>query len=355
MLVDLLPKIQEKIWTYLLLQDLKNISLTCKQQNGVIAPSLFRCVKIPVEGADQLLEESRDNVKLVEKLQLAEQLHIVGDEENMCNEVLRDCVCSFVEGRGIFTTSQSLTLRRLDLNEKQFELLCNGLPAIKKLVLFAIIDETPSPLRYTVHLRKLTSLQTLECAYGDIDDSVMEDIGEVESLVQLRLSRCTRVTDVGLNYLTRCNNLEVLILDFITITAHSLTPLMNLRQLELEDCAIVIGGMASLASLPKLEELSLISCGIDDERFKLITELTSLKKLCIGQYGSTVDDNSLAGIACLVLLEDLRILDGDWLDQDMLMNISKLPRLKRLELHSRTIHELNTSLFSGDVKLVLSN
>jgi len=77
--------------------------------------------------------------------------------------------------------------------------------------------------------------------------------------------------------------------------------------------------------------------------------MSGLQKLCIGD-GKLLDDETSLEITSLVMLEELT-LDGGWVKQNMLNEIAKLPKLKKLMLISGHIKEHDLSMFGVDVEV----
>ena len=128
------------------------------------------------------------------------------------------------------------------------------------------------------------TLKSLKLNYANVDDRVLAAIVSLPFLEQLSLDGCASITDF--TPLGSCKSLRVL---------------SFFRGYD-DERGLDNRGLAAIASLPSLEELSLDFCdSITD--FTVLRSCKSLKKLSAGS--SKLDDGGLAVIASLPCLEEL--------------------------------------------------
>jgi len=108
-----------------------------------------------------------------------------------------------------------------------------------------------------LHLKRLRNLRHFEIAVAgvpayNITDKSMAVIGALKNIEVLRLYFCSRVTDVGIEYLLG---------------------LTNLKELTLNGCGVTNKSMGFLSKFSKLETLGLAATSVTDEGVETIISL----------------------------------------------------------------------------------
>jgi hypothetical protein len=129
-------------------------------------------------------------------------------------------------------------------------------------------------------LRSLTALELTQFSIGPRGLAVLKDMPALE-----HLDLCTAVTDAGLKEVAQVS---------------------SLRSLLIADGTMWGPGLAELAKLPRLEQLCIWESALSDRHVQHIEGLTNLKVLAFWYIGDGLTDSSLASIAKLESLEELR-------------------------------------------------
>ena len=108
--------------------------------------------------------------------------------------------------------------------------------------------------------------------------------------------------------------------------------LTGLKRLYLEKIAITTQCLARLQTLSGLDTLYLTQSRLGQAEFDQLAKLKSLKNLSLYEHSTPISSASLAAVARLPLLEHL-ILNIEEPDSQGLVFLTKLPRLRTLELH----------------------
>jgi hypothetical protein len=126
-------------------------------------------------------------------------------------------------------------------------------------------------------------IQKLTCANSSITNEHLKSISKECSILRhLSLSKCKRITDKGLEFLTNLPTLESLNLSYFNkITPREikyLTNLINLESLDLSHCASINGeALELLGTLSNLKFLNLSGCSmITDEDLLWLTGFYNL-------------------------------------------------------------------------------
>ncbi|KAJ1380876.1 Leucine-rich repeat [Sesbania bispinosa] len=156
-------------------------------------------------------------------------------------------------------------------------------------------------------LKNLKQLSIIRIDGVRVSDFILQTIGtNCESLVELGLSKCIGVTNMGIMQLVSgCGNLKILDLTccrFITDAAISTIAdsCPDLACLKLESCDMVTeNGLYQLgSSCLLLEELDLTDCsGMNDIALKYLSRCSELVRLKLGLC-TNISDIGLAHIAC---------------------------------------------------------
>jgi Leucine-rich repeat (LRR) protein len=132
-------------------------------------------------------------------------------------------------------------------------------------------------------LRPLRSLTALELTQSSIGPRGLAVLKELPALEHLDLS--TAVTDAGLKEVAQAS---------------------GLRSLHIANGTMWGPGLAELAKLPRLEQLCIWESDLSDRHIQHLEGLTNLKVLAFWYVGGALTDSSLASIARLKGLEELR-------------------------------------------------
>ena len=132
-----------------------------------------------------------------------------------------------------------------------------------------------------VHLRKLTSLQSLYLHDIPVSDDALVNLEGLADLTVLMLGK-SRVAGPGLAHLKPLVNLEVLNLSHSPITDDALTHLKGMEELNtlgLEGTKVTDAGLVHLEPLAKLRVLNLSRTAVTDKGLGHLRHLTELRML----------------------------------------------------------------------------
>ena len=188
-------------------------------------------------------------------------------------------------------------------------------------------------------------LEYLRCSvYGHskdgfgITDKSMKVIGGFKKLRILSL-RDNPITDVGLKYLSNCDDLEVLGLDGSNVDGSGLEELILLSKLQSlsfgaydKGAPIDDKSMKIIVQLDQLKHLDLSGTAVTDDGLKDIRRLKNLETLTLDHSGVT--ENGLAHLEGLNKLKRLRCyLDHNHLGDDAALYLANLPSLEKVTAH----------------------
>lgn len=146
-------------------------------------------------------------------------------------------------------------------------------------------------------LSPLVNLETLVLGSPNITDRGLAAVSGMQKLTWLSLSgtrdRPSRISDVGLKYVGRLENLKRFDARFSRVTDRGTAELKGLTRLEnldLDGCRVGDKGMRNLAGLKELQFLSLNGSYVGDEGMKRLEGLANLRFLELGD--SLVSDES---------------------------------------------------------------
>jgi len=209
-------------------------------------------------------------------------------------------------------------------------------------LLGATVMPMPSGKAWPNHLLYLADLSPAG-ARGRVVDADLADLTHLRPLQTLNLSQCGKITDAGMQDVAAIAELKELMLGTAEnpgarITDAGLEPLTRLRRLELLDLSqcgrITDEGLKHVARIPALKELHLdggLEPGprVGDAGLEALASLPRLTELTLA--GSTITD---AGLPALRDMPSLEILDlsGTAITDAGLAHLKGLPRLKVLTL-----------------------
>lgn len=211
-------------------------------------------------------------------------------------------------------------------------------------------------------LTHVWDLTKLICLKVSVDDAAVIDVSGVLRLKSLKELALSAYRIDGLAYVSLLTQLEKLCLsetesvyeghvDFDAL----ISPLVNLRALELAHIEYEDGGTRWCSTLTRLEQLTLTSCYMEDE-FKLMTSLKSLHLIGtdvafeFGPFHLTRlvckenEIGSMDSLACLLHLQDLELddvmMDFDADETHVLSSLKSLTRLhiKKYEINIASLN-----------------
>jgi hypothetical protein len=216
----------------------------------------------------------------------------------------------------------------------EVNLICEGVGPTQ--VQTARTDDAVMPV-----LRDLPGLKALSIHEGQATDRSMEVVRHLGSLENLSIPEGPGLTDAGLANLAGLRHLKDLSLGEVKVTdaglAH-LSRLYALKQLyiwpapgEPELRGITDAGMRHISGLTSLEELTIVNGSFTDECLASVAKLVNLKALrfTFGAFRFSQD-----GLAVLKPLRNLKELDlqGDGVPGAGLHHLAELPNLTQLFL-----------------------
>ncbi|GMH44944.1 hypothetical protein BSKO_12901 [Bryopsis sp. KO-2023] len=181
---------------------------------------------------------------------------------------------------------------------------------ITSLQLSRCVRITSLGMKHIVGLNDLESLSLSHC--HRIDDTGMQHLGKVPSLTTLVLSGCNALTDAGLACLGNLN---------------------KLRTLDISSCEGIMGtGFESFENVP-LNTLSLSGCiGVVDEGLQAVGKLLGLTKLDMCQCINVTDKGVAEGLQNLAQLTGLDVSSCHKVGDVSMGVLSRLPRLTTFRL-----------------------
>lgn len=187
---------------------------------------------------------------------------------------------------------------------------------------------------HLVHLKALTSLQTLDLTETKVTGAGLVHLQGLTSLQVLRLDRAD-VTDAGLMYLKGLTSLTTLGLGYKITDAglEHLKGLMKLQTLYFTQAPITDAGLVHLKPLTNLKVLQLYGAQVTDAGLVHLKGLTSLETLIL--YTQVTD----AGLVHLKGLPKLQVLhlDGAKFTDAGLVHLKGLTSLQTLYLISTKV------------------
>ena len=197
-----------------------------------------------------------------------------------------------------------------------------------------------------LNIANLTKLESLQCsAYGHTDqgygitDESMKIFGKFTKLKVLTL-RSNPITDIGLESLATCNELETLQMAGSKVTGKGLNTLYmvpNLKNLSFgvydEGAPIDDEGLKTLGELTQIEHLNLTASNITDEGFKHLAKLENLQTLTLDN--TEITDDALQALSDLQHLKNIRFYrdKGAGLGDVAAEHLSSCPELQTVTTH----------------------
>ncbi len=226
----------------------------------------------------------------------------------------------------------------------------SGLPNLSDSDLKTILDQASST--------RITSINLSNCK--KITDAGLEHLSKLTSLSSLNLDGCENITDAGLAHLSKLTSLNSLDLSECHIITNAglshLSKLTSLNSLDLSECHIITNaGLSHLSKLTLLSSLNLSRCNkITGAGLEHLSKLTLLSSLNLS-FCYNITDAGLAHLATLTSLSTLSLIAANITDAG-LAHLSKLTSLSSLDLSLQDITDVGiahlttlTSLSSLDL------
>ncbi|MCK4292049.1 MAG: hypothetical protein KAY65_02545 [Planctomycetes bacterium] len=246
--------------------------------------------------------------------------------------------------------SEIPNLERLDLHWNE-NITDSGIAHLKKLGNLKKLDirHSKATVGGVAHLSQIKTLDHLELPGKILNDEVLEYLGQLPNLRELRITRSHYVdpkmdkdyyTDRGLRALPRLSLLEDLSIGSIGVTDAGMShiaKLTNLKRLHLFGCsAITDDGLANLMTLKSLTRLTLSYTEVTISGLTQLGALPNLTDLTVRRIHR---GNSILDLSDLTNLEKLSLTfhrrsEDSFGDAD-LAGLSKLKRLKWLQIGPR--------------------
>ena len=265
----------------------------------------------------------------------------------------------------------SLALTNTTINDKSVEMIVKSFPNLLELDLSSNTNMSNGVVKLLGGLEKLQRLTLVQNKVNDIGARRLEKLKELRSLdlrgnmeagdmaleVVAELPkltgfkhRSTAVTDSGLEYLSRNQTLDSLLMQDFVITDMSgphLAKLGKLTQLEVFRCqGFGTEGVLALKGM-NLTRLTLRDLpNIDDRAMEVFDDFPKLRRLYLHELTS-VGDSGLKHLASLASLELLDIWTVPQLTDTTLDVIAALPHLKELSLRATGITDASIDKLLG--------
>lgn len=204
-------------------------------------------------------------------------------------------------------------------------------------------------------LPELPALRSVVLAGTDANDAALVPLGRIATLTNLDLRDCP-VSNAGLAHLASLRNLAALRLSGksgkTTVDdagMEHVAKLTALRAVMLDFLWVSEVGLATLAPLAKLEDLTLAQSLVGDEALPVIARFPALKRLRLAK--TTITAEGLADLEKLDQLADLDVSECVSIDDAALGPIGKLTSLERLNLWRVPVGDAGIAHLAPLVKL----
>lgn len=256
---------------------------------------------------------------------------------------------------------KTLALTNTVINDAAVEAIVKGLPNLVDLDLSSNTNMSSGVVKILSDLSKLQRLTLMQNQVNDISaqrlsnfqelraldlrgnmeagDSSLEVVAALPKLAAFK-HRSTAVTDSGLEYLSKNQAVESLLLQDFVITDQSgpyLAELKKLSQLEIFRCqGFGSDGVLALKGMP-LTRLTLRDLpNVDDRAMEVFDDLPQLRRLYLHELQS-VGDSGLAHLGNLKSLEVLDIWTVPQMTDATIDVIATLPNLKELSIRATDV------------------
>jgi hypothetical protein len=135
------------------------------------------------------------------------------------------------------------------------------------------------------HVSARRNIDTLLVHLTSLEDSALAEIGRMPQLTTLHITEGSKITDEGVARLATLRRLESLSLSQCAISnagLAALDPPETLQSISLEDTRIGDAGVALLERLPHLERISLVGSPVSDVALAHLRRMPGLKSVMLG-------------------------------------------------------------------------
>lgn len=232
---------------------------------------------------------------------------------------------------------------------------------------------------WKMSLKELMKVDTLNVAYSDFSDADMANIHLLPKLKTVTLLGCKKITDKGMEVITRCKSLEELHLsqtnlkdaslewilqckklkkiwlDETKITSKSIpkiSTLTNLEWLRLNQMSFNGVDIQPLSALKKLKFLELANISGGDEDLKFLKDLKNLEQLDLSN--TKITEKAIEQLTGLKNLENLNLAHTS-VGESVFAAVSRIPKLEDLDLTGCSISGEKAGLLSKSKKLLRLN
>jgi Leucine-rich repeat (LRR) protein len=215
-----------------------------------------------------------------------------------------------------------------NLDEQALEKLSTS--HLKSVILVGELDDS-----ICTRLATISSLEKIAIVSTVFRGEQLEQLKSLARLVNLKLEGCTSLSVEGLRQINQLTGLRKLFLNHSEVSDEEVLQLTDLKQLEFLDLrvnqSLTDTGLAALAAMPKLQELSLFYCpGIRGEGLDHLAMLSELRILDIGN--NKIRDVGLQRLSNNRSIWELKLsLNQEFTDAGAIY-LGRMKQLKKLEL-----------------------
>ena len=215
-----------------------------------------------------------------------------------------------------------------NLDEQALEKLSTS--HLKSVILVGELDDS-----ICTRLATISSLEEIAIVSTVFRGEQLEQLKSLARLVNLKLEGCTSLSVEGLRQINQLTGLRKLFLNHSEVSDEEVLQLTDLKQLEFLDLrvnqSLTDTGLAALAAMPKLQELSLFYCpGIRGEGLDHLAMLSELRILDIGN--NKIRDVGLQRLSNNRSIWELKLsLNQEFTDAGAIY-LGRMKQLKKLEL-----------------------
>ena len=209
---------------------------------------------------------------------------------------------------------------------------------------------TPVEIRRELgFFHNLENLSILDISSPLVTDEDIEHVAALVNLEELYLTVQSRISDRGMQYLVKLNNLQTLYVASDHISDDGISALHSsetLRYLSVISKRITNRGLTEIChKFPKLKVLSVAYADIDRDGVKSLRDLKELQTLALDE--TSIDDSAIAEVA-VVSLKNLR-LGGTHVSDSGLHELARIGSLESLFINDTAV------TLDGVIRLISDN
>ena len=191
---------------------------------------------------------------------------------------------------------------------------------LEKLSLGSHSMITDEGMMWIMKMDNLRELSIVSCGIGD---EGLNYLSRLKLLEKLDISYCAKVTDKGLNYLSNLKLLVSLDTSKCSVTDAGLINLTNLRKLNVRFCDKING--RGLIHFHQLDELDLTCTNVTNDELFLLAQLRSLRVLRLNNC-ENISDKGVISLGALneLYLKDCKLVTNESLNSLCRSNIQIL-------------------------------